>query len=108
MATSSQQAECGPTCCASAAAEALQKLSKKHRSRAPKAVSCKRLFGRSRRMQLPYAHFTLTAVVLVGPAHRVAVSLDRLATYCIPKPCRVDRAKAGLDTKTLRHLQRPR
>src|SRR6266487_1237375 len=31
------------TCCASAAAEALRKLSKCTRSRAPKAVSCKRL-----------------------------------------------------------------
>jgi hypothetical protein len=37
--------EGSPTCCASAAAEALRKLSKYQRSRAPKAVSCKRLFG---------------------------------------------------------------
>jgi len=37
--------DCRLTPCASAAAEALQKLSKCTRSRAPKAVSCKRRLG---------------------------------------------------------------
>jgi len=38
---------CRPTCCASAADEGARHrmLSKKTRSRAPKAVSCKRLLG---------------------------------------------------------------
>jgi hypothetical protein len=42
---------CRPTPCASAAAEALQRVSKYERSRAPKAVSCKRLLDGGAREQ---------------------------------------------------------
>src|SRR6266496_979033 len=45
-----QRLESRLTCCASAAAEALQKLPKCPRSQAPKAVSCKRLLDGSGRV----------------------------------------------------------